>query len=298
MNTLMLRAKLLEATREYFRRHQYLEVETPLRIPAPAPEAHIDPITSETWYLQTSPEMCMKRLLAAGYPRIYQICKCFRRAERGRRHLPEFTMLEWYTAGDDYQAMMAQTEALVRFTVRWADLADEFQYQGQTLGLGQSAWPRLTVAEAFENWSPLPLEQALAEERFDEIVSLEIEPRLGYPTPIFLCDYPLACGALARRKPSDSQVAERFELYWGGVELCNGFSELTDADEQRRRFEKELEDRRERMALLTPMPERFLDELSRMPAAAGNALGLDRLLMIWAGKDRIDDVVAFAPETL
>jgi lysyl-tRNA synthetase class 2 len=298
IETLILRARLLAGVREFFQRADYLEVETPLRVPAPAPEAHIDPLASESWYLQTSPELCMKRLLAAGYSRIYQICKCFRRAERGSRHLPEFTMLEWYTAGDDYQALMDQTEALLRFAAQWAGLGDGVQYQGRRLNLGQAPWPRMTVAEAFARWSPQPLAEALAQDRFDETVTLEIEPHLGVPTPLFLFDYPLTCGALARRKPSDGELAERFELYWAGVELCNGFSELVDAGEQRRRFERELAHRRRRNAEIWPLPERFLEDLTRMPAAAGNALGLDRLMMIWADASTIDEVVVFTPETL
>jgi len=298
MRNLTLRARALRGIRDFFQSEDYLEVETPVRIPAPAPEAHIDPLASEAWYLQASPELCMKRLLAAGYPRIYQICKCFRSAERGSRHLPEFTMLEWYTAGDDYQALMDQTEALLRWVARHARPEAEIQYAGHSLSLDGPAWPRMTVAEAFRRWSPQPLRAALAADRFDEIIALEIEPRLGYPGPVFLYDYPLECGALARRKPADPNVAERFELYWAGVELCNGFSELTDPAEQRRRFEQELDRRRRRNAPAAPMPRRFLDDLEQMPSAAGNALGLDRLVMIWADAATIDDVVAFTPETL
>ncbi len=291
------RARLLGAVRAFFQSSGYLEVETPLRIPAPAPEAHIDPVASEGWYLHTSPELAMKRLLAAGYARIYQICRCFRQGERGRRHLPEFTLLEWYTAHADYRHMMAQTEALVRYAVTQLTGGPQLVYGGRGIDLA-APFDRLTVNAAFRRWASATPAEALKAGRFDEIVALEIEPRLGWERPVFLHDYPAACAALARRRPDQPAVAERFELYLAGVELCNGFSELTDGSEQRRRFEAERTLRRRAGKPCPPMPEPFLDALAAMPSATGNALGLDRLVMLLADSDAIDDVTAFVPEEL
>ena len=291
------RARLLDAVRAFFQSVGYLEVETPLRIPAPAPEAHIEPEASNGWYLHTSPELAMKRLLAAGFPRIYQICRCFRKGERGRRHLPEFTLLEWYTAHEDYRHMMAQTEALIRYAVTQLTGGRQLVYQGRAIDL-TAPFDRLTVSEAFARWSTATPAQALAANRFDEVVAFEIEPRLGWERPVFLHDYPAACAALARQRPDQPDVAERFELYIAGVELCNGFSELTDVAEQRRRFEAERALRRRTGKPCPPMPEPFLNALAAMPAATGNALGLDRLVMLLADSDAIDDVTAFIPEEL
>ncbi len=295
-SNLILRARVTSEIRRFFDALGYLEVETPLCIPAPAPEAHVDARQCGDWFLQTSPELCMKRLLAAGYTRIYQICKCFRRGERGSRHLPEMTMLEWYTADADYNAMMAQTEALVHHVC--AALGRErLIYQGASIALS-APWPRMTVAEAFQRHAQLSPEEALRANRFDEVLAFAVEPHLGRPQPLFLYDYPMACGALARAKHGAPHLAERFELYMAGIELCNGFSELTDPAEQRRRFEAELAARRAAGRTVTPMPERFLGALPDMPQAAGNALGLDRLVMLLADVRLIDDVVAFTPETL
>ena len=291
------RARILQAVRAFFSARDYLEVDTPIRMPGPAPEAHIDAVASEGWYLQTSPELCMKRLLAAGYPRLFQICKCFRKGERGDRHLTEFTLLEWYTAGVDYTHMMAQCEDLIRWTARETGSGDRLRYGDETVDLSPP-WPRLTVREAFARFSPVSLEEALAADRFDEIVALKIESRLGREKPVFLYDYPAASGALARLKPNDPAVAERFELYIAGTELCNAFSELTDPHEQRTRFEAELAARRNTGRPVYPLPDKFLEALACMPEAAGNALGLDRLVMLLTDSPEIDRVVAFTPEAL
>lgn len=291
------RARLLAAVRAFFSSAGYLEVETPVRIPAPAPEAHIDPVASESWYLHTSPELAMKRLLAAGLPRIYQICRSFRQGERGRRHLPEFTLLEWYTAHENYRQMMNQTESLVRDTTMRLNGRPQIVFQGRKIDLALP-FERLSVEVAFARWADRTPAAALTAGRFDEIVALDIEPRLGWERPGFLYDYPAACAALARRRADRPAVAERFELYIGGVELCNGYSELTDSAEQRRRFETEQAVRRRAGKPLPPMPEAFLSILPDMPPAAGNALGLDRLAMLLTGTEDIDDVTAFIPEEL
>lgn len=294
---LEVRARILQSIRRHFVEEGFLELETPLRIPAPAPESHIDAIPSRDWFLHTSPELCMKRLLASGYERIFQVCRCWRDAERGSRHLPEFTMLEWYRAEADYTCLMSDCEKLVRKVAAVTGVRQPVTRQGCPVNLDPS-WERLTVRDAFARFSKLTMEQALASDRFDEVMSLEIEPNLGQTTPTFLCDYPAARAALARMKPGDCALAERFELYIAGVELANGFSELTDAVEQRRRFEAEEAYRRSRGRLPYPEPTPFLDELSTMPPSAGIALGIDRLVMLLLHASCIDDVVAFTPELL
>lgn len=285
------RARLLQATRSFFVSQGFLEVETPIRIPAPAPEAHIEPERAADWYLQTSPELCMKRLLAAGCPKIFQICKCFRRHERGAYHLPEMTMLEWYRANADYRALMTDCEGLLGALTA-----------GRSHGLASlklsPPWPRLTLADAFQRYAPISLEQALAQDSFEEVLVRDVEPRLGQDSPVFLCDYPASLASLARLHPDQPAVAERFELYINGVELTNGFSELTDAHEQRRRFLLEQERIHALGRQAGPMPEPFLADLDKMPPAAGIALGVDRLIMLLTGAKAIDQVVAFPPEKL
>ena len=291
------RADLLHATRAFFLSRGYLEIETPNRIPAPLPESHIDALPSGPWWLHPSPELCMKRMLAAGYERIFQIAKCWRGRERGPLHLPEFTLLEWYRAGIDYRQLMEECEDLFLYVSVALGTGARIAYRGSPIDLSKP-WERVTVRDAFERYGSIALEQALAQDRFEEVMALEIEPRLGISKPSFLFDYPLAFGSLARKKPGEPQTAERFEIYIGGLELANGFSELTDAAEQRRRFEKENETRTRRGRAPYPMPENFLDALSRMPESAGIALGMDRMAMLFTGASSIDEVVAFTPEEL
>lgn len=294
---LILRARIIHAVRQYFISNDYLEVETPVRIPAPAPEAYIDAVLSGPWFLQTSPELCMKRLLAAGYERLFQICKCFRQDERGKRHLPEFTMLEWYRVQTDYRDMMADCESLIRHVARCVGSADVLCYQGNAVDL-KTPFQRMTVKEAFDAYAGMSMENALAADRFDEAIGLEIEPHLGKLSPVFLHDYPAQKGALARLKQGDPRYAERFELYICGLELCNAFSELVNPDEQRRRFIDEAKIREKNGKKEYPMPEPFLSALPDMPAASGNALGMDRLVMLFCNASTVDEVTAFTPEEL
>jgi lysyl-tRNA synthetase class 2 len=294
---LRLRARIIAATRQFFIGNDYLEVETPVRIPAPAPESHIDAVPSGDWFLQTSPELCMKRLLAAGFPRIFQICKCFRQAERGRRHLPETTLLEWYRIDNHYLDLMDECETFINHVAREIDSADILVYQGRQINLAPP-WPRISVNDAFEKYGSSSLEAALQADQFDEIMVSQIEPRLGVSQPVFLYDYPAIRAALAKLKPEDPRYAERFELYINGVEICNAFSELTDPVEQKARFEHERDQRQKAGKPVYPLPERFLAALRDLPAAAGNALGIDRLVMLFADTNTIDDVVAFTPEAL
>jgi lysyl-tRNA synthetase class 2 len=296
-DALRLRAEMIRAIRRFFLDQDFLEVETPIRIPAPAPESHIDPVASGDWFLQTSPELCMKRLLAAGYPKIFQICRCFRAGERGVRHLPEFTLLEWYRAGADYRTLMDDCEMLIARVAVDLGLGCAVTWQGRRIDL-TPPWERLTVREAFARYASLSAGEALRREMFDEIMVCEIEPHLGREKPVFLYEYPAPLGALARVKAEDPDVAERFELYIDSLELANAFSELTDPAEQHRRFEETSLDRCRNNCTVTPMPERFLAALSRMPPAAGIALGIDRLCMILADQSGIDAVVAFPPESL
>lgn len=296
-DALKLRARMIQAIRRFFLERDFLEIETPCRIPAPAPEAHIEAVASGEWFLHTSPELCMKRLLAAGYPKIFQICRCFRGGERGDRHLPEFTLLEWYRRGADYLSLMDDCEALIGAAAGELGFAAGIPRRGGPIRL-LPPWERFTVREAFARHAPLTLSEALDSDRFDEIMACAIEPHLGMERPVFLYEYPVELGALARVKEGNPEVAERFELYIGGMEVANAFSELTDAREQRRRFEAAGRERLVRGGAVYPMPEPFLEALPQMHPSAGIALGVDRLAMLLAGKDRIDDVVAFTPEFL
>ena len=294
---LRIRAGVIQALRQFFIDRHYLEVETPLRIPAPAPEIHIDAVPTGEWFLHTSPELCMKRLLAQGYERIFQISKCFRNGERGDNHLSEFTLLEWYRAGIDYRDLMRECEDLFTAVGRFLGHEKALSYRGTRIDL-TPPWRRITVREAFDLYSPVSLEEALATDCFDEMLAFHIEPRFNDGTPVILYDYPISLGALARRKPDNPTVAERFELYLGGLELANAFSELTNVGEQRARFEEERRDRIRLGKVNYPMPEKFLQELESMPEAAGIAMGVDRLVMLFADSTRIDDVVTFTPEEL
>jgi lysyl-tRNA synthetase class 2 len=294
---LTFRSAMTQTVRRFFLDQDFVEVETPLRIPAPAPEPHIDAIASGEWFLQTSPELCMKRLLAAGYPKIFQICKCFREGERGSYHLPEFTMLEWYRTGTDYQTLMDDCQRLIPWVATELGLGESVSWKKGKINL-TPPWDRITVREAFARYTTFSIDEALMSDRFDEIMVSDIEPHLGLERPLFLYEYPAALGALSRIKAEDQDVAERFELYFAGLELANAFSELTDAAEQRRRFEETSRYRRLRNRPDYPLPERFLDALTRMPPSAGIALGMDRLAMILANQDKIDTMVAFVPESL
>lgn len=275
----------------------FLEVETPHRIPANAPEEHIEPFRSSDYYLQTSPEICMKRLLSRGHDRIFQICRCWRSGERGSRHSPEFTMLEWYRSNSDYADLIRDCEELLQWVATGCAGENGIIYQGRRLELLQNA-QRITVREAFARFGGKSMEAAVTDGTFDEIMVTRIEPSLPAGAPVILLDYPAQMAALARLKPDDPTVAERFELYLGGLELANAFSELNSPDEQRVRFEDANRKRLQAGVAPLPLPEPFLGELAAMPPSAGIAFGIDRLVMLLADAARIDDVVAFTPEEL
>jgi len=291
-----MRCQLLQAIRSFFLGEGFLEVQTPVRTPAPAPEIHIDAMPADgTWFLSTSPELYMKRLLAAGYEKIFQISPVFRRGELGRLHHPEFTMLEWYRSEADYHDLQKDCQCLLTALCRKMERIPGWDYRGRWLQV-TGEWQCYTVREAFlrfAGWEPgLDVDQS----RFDMDLVEKVEPSLGFPQPCILMDYPANQAALARLKPaSDRSVAERFELYWAGIELANGFSELTDAREQRRRFEETIEMRRIAGNPTYPLPEAFLRSIEHLSPCAGIALGVDRLAMLLADADHLDGVVAFPP---
>ncbi len=209
-------------------------------------------------------------------------------------------MLEWYRVGGDYIDLMDDCHSLVCFVVDGLKRDPGFApyIDGSCFGNIDldAPWPRITVADAFSRWGSLTLAEALQADRFDEIISFDIEPRLGMVSPTFLYDYPAACASLARLKTAEPPVAERCELYINGVELANGFSELTDSEELRLRFEKEKDIIEGSGDIRLQLPERFLTDLDRLDTAAGIAFGLDRLLMLLSGAERIDQVTSFAPD--
>lgn len=294
---LQQRARIVQGIRQFFVKEGYLEVETPHRIPAPAPESHIEAVPSDPWFLHPSPELCMKRMMAAGYDRIFQICRCWRERERGNKHLPEFTLLEWYKAEGDYLSSMNECEKLIR-SVAWAiGLGQKIIFRGRQIDLS-NPWERISVKEAFHCYARTSVSEALEKNLFDEIMVRDIEPNLGVDKPTFIYDYPAQRGSLARLKNEDQTVAERFELYIGGLELANGFSELVDSQEQKKRFQAENENRQSNGKPIYSMPDKFLDELDEMPLSGGIALGVDRLAMVFLDSEAIDEVVAFTPEEL
>ena len=288
------RAFFLRAVREFFQSRTYLEVDTPVRLPVLIPEAEIVPLQSEDWFLQTSPEMCMKGLLARGCPRLFQICSCFRKGEKGRLHQEEFTMLEWYRIGWGYQELMTECEEMIQAVAERLSSVMDLPSFGSKLS---SPWLRLTVEDAFQQYGKISAEKAVQCGLFDEILVERVEPELGWDQPVFLYDYPEKLASLARLRADNPAVAERFELYISGVELANGFSELTDPDVQRQRFRAEI-DKMVAAGYRPAMPEQFLQTLHALPECAGIALGLDRLLMLFSGVDTIEAVRPFGVDEL
>ena len=301
---------MLTRARAFFAARGVLEVDTPILSTAGVTDPQIESISAEVrgfphrFFLSTSPEFPMKRLLAAGCGDVYQICKVFRDAERGRWHNPEFTMLEWYRLGFDDAALMTEVEDLVRQL-----LAPERQL---------AAAERLTYAEALRRHAGVDAHLAGEDDldraarrlgiecqasldrdaKLDLLMGLAVGPRLGRERPCFVCDYPASQASLARLKPGEPAVAARFELYLDGIELANGFHELADPAEQRARFAADLETRRLRGQALPPMDERLLAALGAgMPDCAGVALGFDRLIAVALGAGSLAEAMAFPIES-
>ena len=296
---LYLRAALFGSIRDFFSGQDFLEVDTPVRQPVMIPESYIEPLTADPWFLQTSPEQCMKRLMGRGASRIFQIAPCFRKGEFGKKHLEEFTMLEWYRMDADYTQLMEDCQNLLRHVI--TDLKNQNRFGPvlepsclQEMELHKE-WERMSVEEAFAAFCPMSPGEALSKDLFDQMMVEHVEPQLGRRLPLFLYDYPVRCGSLARRKDSESGVVERFELYVNGMELANGFSELTDAAEQRSRFDQEIARIKDLTGRDASIPLRFLEDLQLIESAAGIALGVDRLLMLIMSRETIDDVVSFSP---
>jgi lysyl-tRNA synthetase class 2 len=295
------RARITAAVRAWLAREGFVEVETPALQVSPGLEPHLHAFSTElhdppgprdaaggsrTLYLHTSPEFALKKLLVAGVPKLYALAHVFRDRERSSTHHPEFALLEWYRAGADYRALMDDCDALLRVA---------FEAAGRTAPLPAE---RVTVADAFAKHAGVDVlalagrAQADFDDAFFRIFLNEVEPKLGADRPTLLYDWPVALGALARAKPGAPHLAERVELYFAGLELANGFSELTDAAEQRRRFARDVAEKARLYGERYPIDEDFLAALAHgLPESAGMALGFDRLVMCATGATRIDDVL-------
>jgi elongation factor P--(R)-beta-lysine ligase len=318
---LIARAAGLRAVRDFFAARDFLEVETPLRVRAPALEVHLTAVPAgDGHWLITSPEFQMKRLLAGGLPRIVQVGKCFRAEEEGHQHASEFTMIEWYRAGEGLEAILADTEALVAEVARAVRGEPVVEVGGRRIAVA-GPWPRLTVAEAMARFAGVtvrgdePAEELAArvdaagirrsgatawDDVFFTAFVERVEPALAaLDHPIVLTDWPVELAALARRAPGNPAVVERFEAYLGGIELANAFGELTDPVEQRARFAADQATRAARGRPVYPIDERLLAALAEgLPPCAGIALGFDRLLMLVLGAAHIRDVLSFAADEL
>lgn len=291
IQNLRLRSELFRAIRDCFYRADYLEIETPVKIHAPAPEEYIESVCSEGDFLRTSPELAMKVLLADGMERIFQIGPCFRANESGRRHREEFTMLEYYCRGMAYRELARFTAGFVADAARRVLGGTRIVYGGNPIELGEFEF--VTVDEAFRRYAGCTAAEADASDRFDELMVTKIEPELGRDKLTFLCDYPANRASLARLRADDPSVAERWELYIAGIELANAFGELTDATEQKERFRAALEFRAKAGMHPYPEPEEFFAALERgLPESSGSAMGLDRLTMLFCDADDIAQVRA------
>lgn len=269
--------------RRFFVSNGFLEVTTPSLIPAPAQEEYIETVRAAEGFLRPSPELEMKMLLSAGYDRIFQFGPCWRVDEAGRRHKREFTMLEYYAASWDYFELRDFTGAMLERAARDIFGRTVIEYRGTEIDLAAAAAETVTVEAAYRRFAP-------GGGDFDEAMVLRVEPELGREHQTYLADYPADRAALARRKPFDPSVAERWELYIAGLELANAFGELTDVAEQRRRFAAAAEVRAANGLQAYPEATWFFDALENMPEASGAALGFDRLVMIFCNADDIAEV--------
>ncbi|HET7569400.1 MAG TPA: EF-P lysine aminoacylase EpmA [Gammaproteobacteria bacterium] len=294
------RAEILATIRAFFARRDVLEVETPLLSKAAVTDVHLDSIAADGGFLQTSPEFAMKRLLAAGAGDIYQLCKVFRAGEAGRHHNPEFTLLEWYRVGWDYHRLMAEVADLLAQVLGIETEPEYLSYREafvRRLELDPFTAPPDALEAAAERAGlggagPLDRDGWL-----DLLAGGCVYPALGKDRLCFIYDFPVSQAALARVRQDEPPVAERFEVLFDGLELGNGFTELTDADEQRRRFEHDLAYRRKQGLAEPPIDRRFLAALEAgLPESAGVAVGVDRVVMLACRGERIGDVTAFTAE--
>lgn len=308
------RGRITRAVRRWLEDEGLTEVETAALQVSPGNEAHLHAFATQAlttageptpMYLHTSPEFACKKLLASGERAIFTFAKVWRNRERGPLHHPEFTMLEWYRVGAPYEQLMEDCAAMLRLAAEQAG-ARALAWRGSTADAFAEP-ERLTVAAAFDRYADIDLfgdlhAQARATgvrladddtwaDVFSRIIVEKVEPNLGHGRPTILCEYPTSEAALARPKPSDPRVAERFELYACGVELANCFGELTDASEQRRRFELEMDEKQRLYGERYPIDDDFLAALRHMPPASGGALGFDRLVMLATGASRIEQVL-------
>lgn len=288
------RALIIDSIHKFFKNEGFLEVETPLLLSHVAPERFIIPFNVNGWFLSTSPEMHMKQLLAAGYGNIFQLCHCFRQGERGQLHNPEFTMLEWYRVEADYLRIIEDTERLVLAVASDLGLGSTVRYQGKDIDLARP-WPRITVSEVFRTYAGWDPALHHDPERFDLDLVNKVIPSFAPNRPTVILDYPAAHASMARLKPGDTKVAERAEVFIGGLELANAYTELTDATELERRFRRVIEESGEADAY-QPLPYCFLKAVSELPPCGGIALGVDRLVMLFCDAASIDEVMAFPRE--
>jgi lysyl-tRNA synthetase class 2 len=320
----MARSRITAAFRDWFATRDFTEVETAALQISPGNETHLHAFAT-AWtsprgeraalYLRTSPEFAAKKLLAAGERRIFDFARVWRDRERGPLHAPEFTLLEWYRAGEPYETLMDDCAALIALAAQTAGAA-RFEFRGRVCD-PFAAPERITAAEAFARFAGIELMASLPggeadraalaaaaqasgirvadddtwSDIFSRVIVEKVEPALGIGRPAILYEYPLPEAALARRKAGDPRVAERFEVYACGVELANCFGELTDAAEQRRRFEADMDEKARLYGERYPIDEELLAALAQMPAASGAALGFDRLVMLATGATRVDDVI-------
>jgi lysyl-tRNA synthetase class 2 len=324
---LTARGAVTKAVRAWFEEQRFVEVETGILQVSPGNETHLHAPRTEltdaggecvTRYLRTSPEFAAKKLLAAGEEKIFEFARVFRDRERGDLHLAEFTMLEWYRAQATYEAVMADGVVVIAHAAQATGIG-KFAFRGSTADPFKEP-QLLTVAAAFEDFAGIDLLATLAGDQpdraalaaaarakvriteddtwsdiFSKVLVEHVEPRLGQGRLTVLFEYPAPEAALARAKPGDPRVAERFEVYACGVELANGFGELTDADEQRRRFTEAMDEKVRRYHERYPLDEDFLSAVAQMPQASGVALGFDRLVMLASGATKIQQVVWAPP---
>lgn len=289
-----MRAKMMAAIRRFFDENGFLEVFTPVRIPVPALEDYIEAVPSGDSWLRTSPEFHIKRMIAAGYEKVFQTGPCFRREESGRRHLLEFTMLEWYRTGGDWLDVLDDSERLMRCVAQECVGGTVCRFRDHDLDLSLP-WERLTVDEAFQRYAGVDLDKCIANGEFEAVLVTDVEPHLGVNgRPTALTEYPLACSGLSKQIPGRLSRVERWEVYVSGLELGNACTELAEPEEQTRRFVECTRLRLREGRDIYRLDQPFLDAIRLgFPHVAGVAIGLDRLLMLLSNCDDIAQTVAF-----